>query len=72
MGHGSGSESSNADFFSWYPEMTTQETFSVLENHVRMTELLHSPVTSEEVMKYSLRIPIISSVMNMSKNWMAH
>ena len=43
-----------------YSKMKTQDTFSVLENHVRMTELLHAPVTSKEGLKYLLRDSIIS------------
>ena len=48
--------------------MTVKSLHSVLENYVLMTELCHSPTTSEDVARYSAQDPIIAKVMNYINN----
>ena len=44
------------------------EESSVPENYVLMTELCHSPTTSEDVARYSAQDPIITKVMDYINN----
>ena len=59
----SGIENSNADFFSRFPS-NNKDSFSSVTNEIFMTELIHAPVTSNEVGEFSKRDPIISNVVD--------
>ena len=59
----SGSENSNADFFSHSPSNEKNSSSSV-KNKVFMTELIHAPVTSKEIGEVSKKDPIISNVID--------
>ena len=59
----SGIENSNADFFSRFPS-NNKDSFSSVTNEIFMTELIHAPVTSNEVGEFSKRDPIISNVID--------
>ena len=52
----SGSENSNADFFSRYSS-NEKNSFSSVENEVFITELILAPVTSNEIREVSKRDP---------------
>ena len=57
----SGSENSNADFFSRLPS-NEKDSSSFVKKEVFVTELIHAPVTSKDVREVSKRDPIISNV----------
>ena len=59
----SGIENSNADFFSRFPS-NNKDSFSSVTNEMFMTQLIHAPVTSNEVGEFSKRDPIISIVID--------
>ena len=56
------SHNSNADFFSRYPLENTNQESSHLTNQALLTELLHSPVTPEEISYSSQHDPVIFEV----------
>ena len=59
----------NADSMSHLPFQSDDcEESSVLENYVLMTELCHSPTTSEDIARYSAWDPIIAKVMDYINN----
>ena len=65
----SGHKHGNADSMSRLPFQSDDcEESSVLEIYVLMTELCHSPTTSEDVARYSAQDPIIAKVMNYINN----
>ena len=65
----SGRKHGNADSMSRLPFQSDDcEESSVLENYILMTELCHSPTTSEDVARYSAQDPIIAKVMNYINN----
>ena len=65
----SGSKQGNADSMSRLPFQSNDcEEPSVLENYVLMTELCHSPTTSEDVARCSAQDPIIAKVMDYINN----
>jgi len=58
-----GIENGNADFASRFPtDNSCKEETSSITNNILLTELEHSPVTAEEVKRYSRLDPIISKV----------
>ena len=63
--YSSGNENSNADCMSrLYFNDESNEKYSVIENHVFLTELIHAPVTTKEVALYTNYDPILSIVFN--------
>ena len=59
----------NADSMSRLPFQADDfKESSVLKNYVVMTELHHSPTTSEDVARYSARDPIIAKIMDYINN----
>ena len=58
-----GIENSNADFFSRFSS-NNKDSFSSVTNEIFMTELIHAPVTSNEVGEFSKRDPIISNALD--------
>ena len=65
----SGGKHGNADSMSRLPFQSDDcEESSVFENYVLMTELYHSPTTSENGARYSAQNPIIAKVMDYINN----
>ena len=61
----SGNENNNADCTSkLHFDNKSYEKYSVIENHVFLTERIHAPVTAKEVALYTNRDSMLSKVIN--------